>query len=155
MENEHSYRSGGGAATQGGTNYQNRVAAWVCAHILGERTALPIGPNGVPTYARFETPEPVDDILIGTASGGLSFVQAKRTISLSSASDSEFASAIDQFVRQYLSRRQPAEAGPQHRNPIDPRTDRLVLVTTSLSSQPIRRDLAGVLDRIRGLTSGQ
>ena len=146
MENEQAYRSGGGSATQGGVNFQNRVAAWVCTHILAERSALPIGPAGVPAYARFETPEPVDDILIGTTTDGRSFVQAKRTINLSRASDSEFASAIDQFVRQYLSNLQSSGVEAQHRNPLSPGQDRFVLATTSMASQPIRRDHGAVHD---------
>jgi hypothetical protein len=55
--------------TQGGVNYQNRVAAWVCANILAERAAAPIGPDSVASYARFETSEPVDDILVASTDG--------------------------------------------------------------------------------------
>jgi hypothetical protein len=31
----------GGTATHAGTNYQNRVAAWVAVHILAEQDAAP------------------------------------------------------------------------------------------------------------------
>ena len=89
MKEEQPRRTSGGAATQGGINYQNRVAAWVCVKILGESSAAPIGPDGTAAYARFETTEPVDDLLVGTVGNRHSFVQAKRTIGLSAASDSE------------------------------------------------------------------
>src|ERR1019366_4581451 len=154
MEQTESRRTGGGAATQGGVNYQNRVAAWVCANILAERPAAPIGPESVADYARFETSEPVDDLLVGSVDGRHAFVQAKRTLTLSSAADSEFASVIDQFVRQYLSGRGLSSARPWARA-LDPSKDRLVLVTTSESSQPLRRDLAAILNRLRDLTADQ
>src|SRR5260221_1307688 len=100
---EISKKSGGGAATQGGINYQNRVAAWVCVAMMAERPSAPIGPTAPPIYVRFETQEPTDDLLVGTLDGHHAFAQAKRTISLSAAASSEFASVVGQFVRQYLS----------------------------------------------------
>src|SRR6266702_7198696 len=103
VEPNQSRGSGGGSAIQGGVNYQNRVAAWVCAHILAEKPAAPIGPHTVAGYARFETSQPVDDLLVGSVDARHAFVQAKRRLTLSTAEDSELASVIDQFVRQYLS----------------------------------------------------
>jgi hypothetical protein len=156
MQQEQSRRTGGGAATQGGINFQNRVAAWICVNILAERPALPIGPEGAATYARFETAEPIDDILAGAATGGHAFVQAKRTLTLSSAEDSDFASAIDQFVRQYVSVGGGApDTRPWRSRLLDSSKDRFVLATTPESSVPVRVDLAAVLDRIRGFTAGQ
>jgi signal recognition particle GTPase len=144
--------SGGGAATQGGINFQNRVAAWVCTQMLAGRPAAPVGPPAVPIYVRFETREPVDDILIGTTDLRHSFVQAKRTISLSSSQDSELASVINQFVGQYL-KDSPAECPWQRK--LDPARDRLVLVTSSYASERVRRHLKGVLERARDLVPGQ
>ena len=155
MGQEQSQRTGGGAATQGGINFQNRVSAWVCVHILAGRSAVPIGPGGIAAYARFETPEPVDDILIGDTNEGHAFVQAKRTLSLSTTTDSDLASAVDQFVRQYVSTRAGSDKRPWRARPLDPTKDRLVVATTFESSAPVRIDLAAVLDRMRGLTSGQ
>jgi hypothetical protein len=148
------HRSGGGAATQGGINYQNRVAAWACVQMLAERPAAPIGPPGVPTYVRFESQESVDDLLVGTSDAAHSFGQAKRTISLSTKTDSDLASVIDQFVRQYLSLRNASGPRPWSRT-LDPTRDRLVLVTTSVSPANIRIDLADALDRTRDLVAGQ
>jgi hypothetical protein len=155
MEWDKPRRSGGGgAATQGGINYQNRVAAWVCTRILAESSAAPIEPVGIAAYARFETPEPVDDLLVGTVDNHQAFLQAKRTLTLSAAEDSDFASVVGQFVRQYLSTQSASTEPPLSRIP-GVSTDRLVLATTSESSLPLRRELALALDRVRGLTPVQ
>jgi hypothetical protein len=112
MKQDYRESSAGGAATHGGINFQDRVAAWVLVRMLAERPAVPVGPNGVPADLRFETPEPVDDLLIGTTEGSHSFVQAKRTIRLSDSPHSEFAAAVDQFVRQLFSGQTTAIARP-------------------------------------------
>jgi len=151
---ESEYKSAGGAATQGGINYQNRVAAWVCVHMLAERPGTPVGPPGVLAYVRFESQEPVDDLLVGTTDSSHCFGQAKRTISLSTATDSELASVTDQFVRQYLSSRNTSGPRPWARA-LNPTRDRLALITTSASPETIRINLAAVLDRARSLVTGQ
>jgi hypothetical protein len=138
----------------GRRDYQNRVGAWACVHILAEKSAAPVGPQNVAAYARFETSEPVDDLLIGSVDARHAFVQAKRNLTLSTAEGSQFASVIEQFVRQFLSCRGISSSRPWDRI-LDPAKDLLVLVTTSESSQPLRRDLAAILNRIRGLTASQ
>lgn len=155
MQQERSRRTGGGAATQGGVNFQNRVAAWICVNILTERPSFPIGSQGAAAYARFETAEPIDDILAGSANGGHGFVQAKRTLALSSAEDSDLASTIDQFVRQYVSVGGTSDTRPWRRRPLDTSKDVFVLATTPESSAPVRVDLAAVLNRLRDLTAEQ
>ena len=98
-------RSGGGAATAGGMDFQHRVAAWVAVHILAEKDATP--PWDLPTGTtleslRCETEQPVDDLLVGTSTNGLVFAQIKRTLQLSESADSDLASALDQVVRQFI-----------------------------------------------------
>src|ERR1041385_8917730 len=88
--------------------YQHRVAAWVGTHILAEKDAPPVFDLRAGTtleWLRCETDEPVDDLLVGTSESGLVFAQVKRTVRLSQAEDSLFASALDQFVRQFVARR--------------------------------------------------
>ena len=155
MRRQQLGRTGGGAATHGGINFQNRVAAWICVNILAGRPALPIGPQGAAAYARFETAEPIDDILAGSASGGHGFVQAKRTLALSSGEDSDLASAIDQFVHQYVSVGGAPNTRPWRSRPLDASKDLFVLATTPESSAPVRVDLAVMLNRLRDLTAGQ
>jgi AAA domain len=152
VQSEH--KSGGGAAAQAGFNYQNRVAAWVCAHMLAERPATPVGPPGLPAYVRFESADPVDDLLVGTNESAHSFGQAKRTISLSTSADTDLAAVIDQFVRQFLTSRDATGPRPWSRR-LDPTRDRLVLVTTSASPATVRVDLAAVLERTRDIVTGQ
>lgn len=147
-------KSGGGAATQGGVAFQNLVAAWVCVMMLAERPATPIGSAARPIYLRFETPEPTDDLLVGCCDGSHSFGQAKRSLSLSAGPNSDFASVIEQFVRQYASTHNASGPRPWQ-SPLDLNRDRLVLATSSLSSAPIRVHLRAVTDRARGLVAGQ
>src|SRR5947209_9517479 len=91
-------KSGGGAATHAGTNYQNRVAAWFCVHILSEQEASP--PWQLPESVALEsisceTDQPVDDILINTSEKGRAFVQVKHTLTLETSTNSALASTID------------------------------------------------------------
>src|SRR5262249_46865800 len=95
---------GGGAATQAGINYQNRVAAWFATRILAERDASPS--LGLPAdisleFLRCETEQPVDDLMIGTSAGGHLFIQVKHSLSLERAENSAISSSISQFVRQF------------------------------------------------------
>jgi hypothetical protein len=146
--------TGGGKATHTGTDYQNRSAAWIGVLILAERdAALPLAlPAGVTLDSiQCETDLPVDDTLARTSATGHLFIQAKHTIGLETKEDSEFASVVDQFVRQYLlARNEAPEVVPSGRM-LDPDLDRFVLVTSSKSSAPLRVDLSVVLRRLREL----
>jgi signal recognition particle GTPase len=134
--------SGGGTATHAGTNYQNRVAAWSAVHILAEQEAVP--PWDLPTsvtleFLHAETPHAVDDLAVQTSAGGSVRSQAKHTLSLQSAADSSFGSAVSQCVRDYR----------DANSPLDAEKDRLVIVTSSLSSAPIKTHLPAFLNRFR------
>jgi hypothetical protein len=152
-----SRRGGGGAANQAGTDFQNRAAAWVAVHILAEQAASPpwdLPQNATLEFLRCETEQPVDDLLVGTSGDGVVYVQVKRTLSLQSGSDSDLASTLDQFVRQFILRRGTTGAKPWER-PLDPLRDRLVLVAGPGSSGSIRRHLPSVLHRLSALVPGQ
>lgn len=134
--------TGGGTATHAGTNYQNRVAAWTAVEILAEQSAVP--PWDLPSTVTLEslhaeTPHAVDDLGVQTSACGNIRSQAKHTLSLQSAADSPFGSAISQCVREYRA------ANPL----LDAAKDRLVIVTTSLSSTPIKTHLPAFLGRFR------
>lgn len=150
--------SSGGAAAAGGFNFQHCVTAWVAVHILAEKAASP--PWGLPAdttleWLRCETEQPVDDLLVGTSSSGLVFAQIKRSVNLSKSKNSDLASTFSQFVRQFITCRNKTGGPNPTDRPLDPTKDRLVLVTTSSSSNPIRKHLSNVLDRIRNLTPSQ
>jgi len=144
--------TGGGAATASGMDFQNRVAAWVAVHVLAEKDAgATFGlPNDVfLEWLRCETGQSVDDLVVGTSAGGFVFIQAKRRIQLSASKSSEFASVIDQFVRQFISCRNHVSATPPFNRPLDKTKDRLVLVTSSSSSARIREDLVRYLNVVQ------
>jgi hypothetical protein len=100
-------RSGGGSAPGVGIEYQAHVAAWVAVRILAEQDAAPLWDltqQPQPTFpvsVWCESDEPVDDVNIETSTGGWVLIQAKHGLSAETAEDSDFASALEQFVRQY------------------------------------------------------
>ncbi|MBL8212637.1 MAG: hypothetical protein JNK87_18125 [Bryobacterales bacterium] len=133
---------GGGSATQAGTTYQNRFAAWTAVHILAEQDAS--APWNLPVSVTLETLQAeahsaIDDLVVGTSAGGRIASQAKHAaLSLSTAEDSDLAKTIEQFVSEYASN-----------SKADPSKDRYVLVTTSRSSAPIKTHLVAFLTRMR------
>jgi hypothetical protein len=151
-------RSGGGAATAGGMDFQHRVAAWVAAHILAEKDATPpwdLHTGTTLEWLRCETEQPVDDLLVGTSAIGLVFAQVKRSLQLSKSADSGLASALDQFVRQFVACRAKSTGTQPWDRPLDPARDHLLLITSPNSSEPVRVHLREVLRRLRLLPSGQ
>lgn len=151
-------QGGGGAATQAGTDYQNRVAAWMVTRILAEREASP--PWDLPSTAtldflRCETEQPVDDIQVGTSENGYAFLQVKHTVNLEKAEDSALASCLDQFVRQFVAYRGMQSGRLPWERTLDPIRDRLVLVASSRSSTVLRERLPTIVARSRALIPGQ
>ncbi len=143
----------GGAAAERGFNFQHCVAAWVAVHILAEKSASPpwdLPEDATLEWLRCETDHPVDDLLVGTSHHGLVFAQVKRNLNLSLSAGSDLASALDQFVRQFIA----CKSGSCDRL-LDPQRDRLLLITSSESSKPIRTHLPNVLRRLQRLTPEQ
>jgi len=124
------------------------VSAWWAAVILAEADAQP--PLDLPANLTFEslfaeTNTAVDDLTVHTSANGSIACQSKHKLALEAATTSDIGKTVSQFVRQF-------RAG----NPkLDPTKDRLVLVTTSLSSAPIRTRLRAFLDRLRTSASPQ
>jgi signal recognition particle GTPase len=150
-------RSGGGAATAGGIDYQNRVSAWVAVQILAENQATP--PWGLPTGTIFkgfrcETEHPVDDLMVEASNGGLIVAQIKRTVNLTNSPESGLASALDQMVRQFIACRTGVISTGSTR-PLDPSSDRFLLMASSNSSRPIKQTLPRILEKIRSLPLDQ
>src|SRR5689334_19701309 len=120
----------GGAAGAGGFNFQHAVTAWVAVRILAGQGAPPAWELATDTtfdWLRCETEQPVDDLLVGT-NRGVAFCNIKRSLSLGAAADSEFASVLQQFVRQFLSFRDRDPGARPWERRLDPSVDRLVLV---------------------------
>jgi hypothetical protein len=143
-----SRKTGAGRATHAGTYYQNRVSAWWAVAILAEADADP--PMELPANLTFEslyaeTAKAVDDLTVNSSAHGAILCQAKHTVTLQTKPGAPLGSTIAQFVRQFRTSK------PN----LDPAKDRLVLVTTSLSSAPIKTHLPAFLTRLRSSASPQ
>lgn len=128
----------GGAATNAGIDFQQRVAAFFMSFTLTSQdlSSFFAYPHQlVPVTVRFETDTPIDDLVVVSQGGDLHFIQAKRSLSLSPAETSDFASVVSQFVRQYLE-------GSTARQTF-------WLVVGSGTSQRIKTQLKGQLDGLR------
>jgi hypothetical protein len=143
--------SSGGKAEASGSNYETLVATWYAHAVLLGAAAQP--PFDLPADTHFlsfacQSDAPVDDVNAVTTDGGIVFVQAKRTVILSSVATSAFAGTLDQFVRQYQA---CAGADPKYTwsHPLDPARDRLVLATRSASSSKIIEVLPRLLRGLR------
>ncbi|MGV8174815.1 MAG: hypothetical protein ACP5OU_03855, partial [Methanothrix sp.] len=150
--------SAGGAATASGMEFQHRVAAWTAVRILAEKDASPpwdLSENTTLEWFQCEEKQPVDDLLVGTSNEGLVFAQIKRSLTLSKAITSDLASAIDQFVRQFIACRSKTSIISPADRPLDPEKDRLILITSSTSPKSIRVHFSEVLDRVRDLLPSQ
>jgi hypothetical protein len=143
--------SSGGKAEASGGNYETLVATWY-AHsvLLGGVAQPPFDLHSDTQIISFtcQSDAPVDDINAVTSDAGIIFVQAKRSVDMSSAAHSSFAGAVDQFVRQFKA---CAATDPKHAwsRPLNPSRDRLVLATRSASSSKVTEVLPELLRRIR------
>ncbi|MGV9255688.1 hypothetical protein [Streptomyces sp. NPDC003697] len=127
--------SGGGAATNSGIDFQQRVAALAMAHMLcAQESMQALELNGHIHTIAFETDDAIDDLTL-SGDGFQFYIQAKRTISLSGLDDSEYSSVIDQFVRQYISGNTTGR--------------RYILATSPSSSSRITKDLRKVTTAVR------
>jgi hypothetical protein len=145
-------KSAGGAATSAGTTFQEDVACYLSTLILaGPAAEPPAGLSQGVTLSAIaaETPQPIDDLLIGTSVGGVLYIQAKTDLSLSDAADSELAKVIDQFVRQRLLGARPI--GGKTR-PLEPAQDRFILAVGFSAPATITKSLANVLAKCRTIT---
>ncbi len=129
--------NGGGAATNSGIDFQQRIAALVLVHILADIKnyhSLQLGEDVDVNELRFETNDSIDDLVLITT-GGRAFIQAKRSVSLSDNVNSDFSKTLRQFVNQYAT---------DHIN-----TDMYILATPSTSSGRITKELKKLTEAIR------
>lgn len=130
--------SAGGAATNAGSEYQQRVSSlFLVCMLLRVKVSdiLGLPSDGAPIEVSFETQEPIDDCRVTLDDGTRMNLQIKRSISLSEKTKSDFYSVIDQFVQQYLSDKD--------------RKSRFILATSSRSSSSITRILKKILESTR------
>ena len=109
--------------------------------------SLPSG-SARPSFEwRVRSINPVDDLVLVAGDGSAALVQVKRTVNLSVNSSSAIASALDQFVRQFLEWRTAKETEV----PADPAQGRLVLAVGTATPGTVRVTLREALDRLRAL----
>lgn len=129
--------TGGGAATNSGIDFQQRVAAFFvlsmgldldCSNLLEREHEAKI------SKVLFETEDAVDDIVI-IHENSKTYLQVKRKLSLSDNENSEFYKTIDQFVRHYKASQNKSE--------------RFAIVTSNESSRKILSDLRKITISIR------
>ncbi|MFF3545225.1 hypothetical protein ACFYXD_25640 [Streptomyces platensis] len=127
----------GGAATNSGIDFQQRIAALVMSQILcdvGDFSSLRLGAGVVVDELRFETNDEIDDlVLVGPALRV--FVQAKHALSVSASADSEFSSVLRQFVHQYLGDSAPGDV--------------YLLATSPVASSRVTRELRKLTEAAR------
>ncbi len=129
-------------------DFQARVSAWAAVHMLAEESVEPPFGLGAPVVrVACEVDQPVDDLVLTATDGGAVFAQVKRTVNLSVRSSSRIASAIDQFVRQFLEWRTAKETEV----PADPAQGRLILAVGTSTPSTVRVTLREALDRLRAL----
>ena len=149
--------SSGGSATTGGVTFQARVAAWYGVRILADSSAsslFDLPHSTILNYLGCETGQSVDDILVAQATGGRIYIQVKRSLDAEEGSESEFASVISQFVKQFNAHRLQASSQGLNLKPLDEK-DRLVLTVGPTASGKIRNELSNILNRARALTPEQ
>lgn len=120
--------TGGGAATNAGIDFQNRVGALALVAMTTDVADLEVVGLGntreKPIQVRFETSDEIDDIVIVTPQREI-WIQAKNTISLSKGDDSDFAKVIRQFVGQACR----GALGDHYVIAVSPTTSRKVRIT--------------------------
>lgn len=146
MEGQEKTRPAGGFATQRGINYQNRTTAFFAASCLAEVIPVPGLPRSPVQSIRCETGEPLADILLTFENDGLAFIEVKRTVQLIS---SRLKPVLSQVIQQYLVSEQGTNGGKlPWRRVLDPSRDRLMLLTSSESSESVTKHLAACLARV-------
>ena len=147
LEKRSLLASGGGNATASGVAFQASLGAWFASHLLSERRLNTHLGAGHVLSLRFETEAPVDDILVKTTTGRV-FVEAKSTVTLSTAPNGALARVARQFVRQWLA----CSAGDgEHgwNRPLSSRTDRLLLAVGPKAPSTVSIDLADGLSTVQ------
>ena len=148
----------GGSATSRGMSFQHRVSAWVAVHILAEKNvSLPWEIGSSVTFERIEceTRKHVDDLNIVTSDDGIIYCQIKRSPTLSKNKDSDLASALDQFVRQFCLSCEEIEQDSPYNRPLDIKRDRFILLVSGNAPKTITVDLRNLLNKIRQLDNNQ
>lgn len=124
-------KSGAGASVASGAGYQARVTAYFASSALAG-APIPAMPFGKPMRLASETAEAIDDLQVHFANGRRILVQAKRSLSFSTASGSDLSSVLAQFALQHIASRDAL--------------DEYCLITSSAASMRITGDMHAALE---------
>jgi hypothetical protein len=141
-------RSGGGAGTSGGVEFQAQVAAFYGVAMLCEELApapLGLGGGGVIDAVRCELDAAVDDVHLILSADRRVVIQAKHTVNASPRETSFLGSALAQFAHAWIDSRDRVDT----RGPMHPDRDRLLLACGPNSSKSVRLALPMLLKRLR------
>jgi hypothetical protein len=98
------FNAGGGAATAGGIRFQARVSAWYCARILLQTPAIgqdfDLPATSIAERIYCETKDFPDDLRVELTGNGKIYGQCKTSISLSTNTNSDWASVLIQFYKE-------------------------------------------------------
>ena len=127
----------GGAATNIGVEFQQRVSAWFLLQLY-LRTDLDLFFKNFTEKVsleelRYESASPIDDLEI-IAKDEILYAQIKRNLSLSSDKKSDLYSVLSQFTKQYVESNKKGK---------------YLLITSSLSSKKIRVEFSKITESIR------
>ncbi|MGH3766165.1 MAG: hypothetical protein ACRDTX_13615 [Pseudonocardiaceae bacterium] len=143
--------SAGGAGAARGIGHEGRCLAWAAAYMLAE-TSLPEWASGRRVVAiGGQTGRTVDDIGIVTDDDGWVMIQAKKGLTLAKAESSRLAEAIDQLVEVEALGVPDRPPHLDRSRPLDPDTDRVLVLTDHAGPRNVDQFLAPVTDRLREL----
>lgn len=144
----------GGDATAKGIKFQADVGAYFATYMLASQIPhfLDLDQGEKFTTLQVESPEAVDDILIDTSSKRRCLVNVKTRVSVSSKSNSQWNSIVDQVVRQWI--RHKATYATEHTTDIShaPR-DRIALVVGTYGTARFEKLLNALLKAVNGVPS--
>lgn len=124
-----------------GANYQSRVFAYAAVHALAEVAASPpFGLAAAPVRIHSEPQADVDDLHVHSSRGS-AFIQAKRSVFLSTDPASPFGKAVAQLVREYSG------------DDFDEEKDVLVVAADDMSS-PFTDHLRPMIQRLKTASDG-
>lgn len=145
-------KSAGGPAAIGGFAFQHSLTAWVAVGVLAETASSPrwdLPSSAFFKFFRCETEQPLDDLMIGTSTGGLVLLQISTNISRSADADSKLSSSIEQAVKQVRAYRTGVVQPKPWERTLDPLEDRLVLASDEDAPVWFRVSLPLLLSRFR------
>ncbi len=136
----------GGVRNRVGGRYEDGVAAWFAVRILAGERAAPrwgLASDTALVSLRLQTAGALDDLQVAADNGDLLAAQLKRSLTADPRPGRDFAKTVGQVV------------GFCRATAAAPDRARALIVVGPHSSEPIRRHLPRLLDKVRSLSADQ